>query len=419
MGSFDAESLFTNVALDETVEILIDKIYKDKKMLFHGLKHYQFRELMKIATQESHFQFLGIFYDQIDGVAMGSPLGPTLANIFMNHLEEQFVDQIKTKFGVLVWLRYVDDIFILIKDLSNMEKVLDFINGLHNNIKFTYEIEKDCVLPFLDVKVLRKDKLGFITSIYRKKTFTGVYLNWNSLTSRRYKTGLIKCLLNRSWRICSDLKLFHLEVLKIKVILRRNDYPNKVIDREIEIFISDKYKEDRTRDKEIEDKKTLFLSLPYFGEFAEDFRVKLNRMVNTSFPKIDLIVAFRAPKTIGNLFSFKDKTPRDLEYNIIYQLTCEECHERYIGKTTRNFCVRLEEHLRDNIRNESSVIKHMKSNNHTMKSDWILLDKANNNQKLLLKEMLHINRSKPELNIQEQSELFCLLIGKTKINNNP
>jgi hypothetical protein len=61
----------------------------------------------------------------------------------------------------------------------------------------------------------------------------------------------------------------------------------------------------------------------------------------------------------------------------------------------------------------------MKSNNHTMKSDWILLDKANNNQKLLLKEMLHINRSKPDLNIQEQSELFCLLIGKTKINNNP
>ena len=128
----------------------------------------------------------------------------------------------------------------------------------------------------------------------------------NSLTSRRYKTGLIKCLLNRSWRICSDLKLFHLEVLKIKVILRRNDYPNKVIDREVERFISDKYKEDRTRDKEIEDKKTLFLSLPYFGEFAEDFRVKLNRMVNTSFSKIDLIIALRAPKTIGNLFSFKD-----------------------------------------------------------------------------------------------------------------
>ena len=59
-----------------------------------------------------------------------------------------------------------------------------------------------------------------------------------------------------------------------------------MIDREVERCISDKYKEDRIRDKETEDKKILLLSLPYFGEFAEDFRVKLNRMVNTSFPKI-------------------------------------------------------------------------------------------------------------------------------------
>ena len=58
------------------------------------------------------------------------------------------------------------------------------------------------------------------------------------LTSRRYKTGLIKRLLNRAWRICSDLKLFHLEVLKAKIIHRKNDYPNKVIDKKIERFIN-------------------------------------------------------------------------------------------------------------------------------------------------------------------------------------
>jgi hypothetical protein len=62
---------------------------------------------MIIATQQSHFQFLGKFYDQIDGVAMGSPA---------NHLEEKFVNQVKTTYGVLIWLRYADDIFILIKD---------------------------------------------------------------------------------------------------------------------------------------------------------------------------------------------------------------------------------------------------------------------------------------------------------------
>ena len=102
-------------------------------------------------------------------------------------------------YGVITWLRYVADIFILINDLANMKKVLEFINNLHKNIKFTFEIEQDFILPFLDVKILRKDNVGFIVSIYRKKTFTGVYLNWNSLTSRRYKIGLIKCLLKRAW----------------------------------------------------------------------------------------------------------------------------------------------------------------------------------------------------------------------------
>jgi hypothetical protein len=415
MGSFDVESLFTNVPLEETIDILISKIFKDKKSTFHGLKHFQFRDLMIIATQQSHFQFLGKFYDQIDGVAMGSPLGPTLANIFMNHLEEKFVNQVKTTYGVLIWLRYVDDIFILIKDLANMDKVLNFINNFHKNIKFTYEIEKDFILPFLDVKILRRENVGFIISVYRKKTFTGVYLNWNSLTSRRYKIGLIKCLLNRAWRICSDLKLFHLEVLKVKIILRKNNYPNKVIDREVERFINDRYTSIQSVNEE--DKKIMFLSLPYFGNFAEDFKLRFTNTVKTSFPKVDLKIVFKAPKTIGNLFSFKDKTPHNSQFNIIYQLTCEDCKKRYIGKTTRNFCVRLDEHLSENKKNDSSVIKHIRNNNHTMKVDWDLLDKANSNHKLLLKEMLYINRVKPELNVQEQSELFCLLIGKTKVNN--
>ena len=65
--------------------------------------------------------------------------------------------------------------------------------------------------------------------------------------------------------------------------------------------------------------------------------------------------------------------------------------------------MRLNEHLCDNKKNDSSVMKHTRSNSRTMKEDWDLLDKANSNQNFLLKEMLCINRVKPELNIQEQS----------------
>ena len=68
---------------------------------------------------------------------MGSPLGPTLVNEFVNHLEEKFVDQVKTMYGVITWLRYVDDIFILINDLANMKKVLKFIKNQHKNIELS------------------------------------------------------------------------------------------------------------------------------------------------------------------------------------------------------------------------------------------------------------------------------------------
>ena len=91
MDSFDLEPLFTNVPLEETIGILIEKIFKDKKSIFHGLKHFQFRDLMIIATQQSHFQYLGKFYDQIDDLAMGSPLGPTLASATIEALASNFL----------------------------------------------------------------------------------------------------------------------------------------------------------------------------------------------------------------------------------------------------------------------------------------------------------------------------------------
>ena len=45
------------------------------------------------ATSKTHFMFDGVFYDQVDGVAMGSPLGPTLANLFMAHNEQRWIDE--------------------------------------------------------------------------------------------------------------------------------------------------------------------------------------------------------------------------------------------------------------------------------------------------------------------------------------
>ena len=72
MASLDVDSLFTNIPLDETIDICIDSLYKDDENTAKILKDV-FRNLLTVATKESFFMFNNKFYKQIDGVPMGSP----------------------------------------------------------------------------------------------------------------------------------------------------------------------------------------------------------------------------------------------------------------------------------------------------------------------------------------------------------
>ena len=189
MCSFDVSSLFTNIPLDETIQICLDKLYAlpdPPTMPRSALKG-----LLEFATKNSHFIFDGDYYDQIDGVAMGSPLGPVLANIFMCHFEEKWV--FNSKGRPSIWFRYVDDTFTLFDSKSNALQFLQYLNSCHVNIKFTIEFEETNVIPFLVVLIKRHNHI-FSTSIYRKKTFTGLYTKWDSFTPRKYKVNLIRNL---------------------------------------------------------------------------------------------------------------------------------------------------------------------------------------------------------------------------------
>lgn len=81
---------------------------------------------------------------------MGSPLSPVLANIFMKKFEEYILKNciLKPK----VWLRYVDDIFVVWPHgLEELKIFENYINSLHQKIKFTMELENNCELAFLDI----------------------------------------------------------------------------------------------------------------------------------------------------------------------------------------------------------------------------------------------------------------------------
>ena len=101
------DSLFTNLPLDETINFCADKLFIRKKKV-KGMTKIEFKTLLESATNKSFLLFNGNFYSQVDGVAMGSPLGPTLANVFLCHWEEIWQRKCPIQFAPKYYKRFMD-----------------------------------------------------------------------------------------------------------------------------------------------------------------------------------------------------------------------------------------------------------------------------------------------------------------------
>ena len=229
MASLDVESLFTNVPLDETNKICIDQLFKSE-MTVSGLNKKKMFEMLSLTLKESIFLFDNKYYSQIDGVSMGSPLGPTLANVFLCYHESNWLKDCPKDFKPVYYKRYVDDIFVLFNKPEHAQFFLEYINKKHNNMKLSIGTEINASLSFLDVKIFREND-KFATSVFRKETFSGVYTNIIHSIPREYNFGLVHTLLNRCFNLSSESLKFHRQVDKLKKMLSKNAYPQKFIDK--------------------------------------------------------------------------------------------------------------------------------------------------------------------------------------------
>ena len=246
--SFNVSSLFINVSLEETIQLITKRIYDlrhqdvKKQTIPRGI----FIKLLRIATQEM-FMHKNKLYQQYDVVSMGSPLGPTIANFFLADMENKIpVPQSNADFHPKLYLRYVDDIFCAFNNEASSDKFLDLLNKLHKNIKFTVERGSE-TLPFLDVEVTMT-KSGIETKIYRKQTHTNLLLNFNAICLVNWKSGLVICLLNRAKIMCSTAALFQKEVKELRSMFQENGYPKSYFDKIFKRFLQNKMqKKRRTR----------------------------------------------------------------------------------------------------------------------------------------------------------------------------
>ena len=154
--SYDVSSLFTNVPLDETIEILANRAFTNNwfNVTYDlNLTKMDLVDLLRVATKEQLFQFNGALYEQTDGVAMGSPLGPLLANVFMTSIEENLERQGKLP---SFYRRYVDDTLTIMLNMAAASSFLDTLNLAHSSVKFTMETESNGMLPFLGTQLLNR-----------------------------------------------------------------------------------------------------------------------------------------------------------------------------------------------------------------------------------------------------------------------
>ena len=274
------------------------------------------------------------------------------------------------------------------------------------------EKEVNKSINFLDVKISRENDNSISTSTYRKPTFTGVMLNWNSLTSIKYKKGLISCLLDRSFKICSTNEQKIVEMEELRNLLIKNNYPSYIIDKQFEKF--EKYKQLNVENPANPDEKIKYLSLPFINDKSETIARKIQETVKDHFENINLRIAFKSPATLGSHFPFKDRvTDPSKQSMVVYHLKCKNCDADYIGQTKRICNIRMDNHK---TKKESHVFEHNQIIGHEIDFENVeIIDRADSVKKLELKEMLYIRKLKPTLNKQKESELFTLIIKNVKL----
>jgi hypothetical protein len=332
--SFDVVSLFTRVPVTEAIEVISRRLLEDETLDERTvLPPGDICSLTNMCIKSTYFQFGESFYEQLDGAAMGSPLSPIVANIYMEELETMALNS--TIQRPRMWRRYVDDTFVIWPyDDTALRDFHQHLNKQNPAIQFTIEEETEGKIPFLDVLVTR-DGRRMKTSVYRKPTHTGRYINYSSHHHPRVMKGVIQRLRDRAHNIC-DEELKHEELKHLERVFTANGYPKPFTRRTLNQSSRRNEQEPPVAEGEEEEKKKLLL-LPYIKGVSEN--------IDRVCAPLGVRSVFKSHNTLRQLLMrVKSKIPDDQMKGVVYEVPCADCNGVYIGETGRNLKMRLKEH---------------------------------------------------------------------------
>ena len=387
--SYDVTALFTSVPIPPVLKIIEEKLEEDKDLPRRtNMNTRHIIKLLEFCLRSTYFVFQGQHFEQVEGAAMGSPLSPIVANIYMEHFEARALET--APHPPSLWKRYVDDTFVIL-ETAYKEEFFQHLNGIEEKIQFTAENTRaDGSLPFLDTLVTVEEDGSLSTSIYRKPTHTNQYFQWDSHHSIANKYSVINSLLHRANNICSNQEQKKEELSHIEEALTSCKYPSWAIQRvKLKKNIQKQNKNNnRTNNNNINNRSSI--TVPYNQGLSESFK--------NIGKKYDIQVHFKSGRTLKDeLVAPKDKDHITKKSGIIYRFKCDrlECDEEYIGETSRTFGERFKEHLKA----PSPIHDHSNTSGHTTTLDnFKVVGREEQNLSRLIKESMYIRVNGPSLN---------------------
>ena len=218
--------------------------------------------------------------------------------------------------------KYVDDTFLFIKK-GCVEHVLACLHSFHKNIQFTYELENQNKLPFLDVWLIRRGT-KIETTGYRKSTNNDNYLNWSSLTLVTQKRGTLKMLFNRVHIVCSADYHLRKELDHWQHVFKKhNNHPKWIIKQVAKQVKDQNIQSNADRAPTVANElptnfKSYILLNPYIGQKVEHLIKSLRKNMHRTLPK-NVQAKLQAGTKLGTKFNnIKDSVKKSHRHSVVY-----------------------------------------------------------------------------------------------------
>lgn len=330
--SLDIISLFPSIPLDVTYNLIIAKC----QIMTGFIPYINFiKEALNLIFTNNYFKIEGTIYKQSQGAPMGSPLSPLCAEILLQELEDQVLNN--TKLKPTTYLRYVDDIFIIwpYRETSLL-KFIDELNNVYPTIKFTYEKEKDKKLPFLDLLIHRSEEQNLWFDVYKKPTNKQIIIPANSAHPTAIKKLAFSAYCNRNIKYTTYKFKENKELKNIIKLGQEAGYKENFI-LKINNKIKNKNSNKFTTLSNGDDKNWKFTQ-------SIQYHPSLLPLIKFIKRKFNLVIPFKSNTTIKNIvLNDRDSsTPTGGIYSIPIVINNETKY--YIGKTKRTLDKRIKEH---------------------------------------------------------------------------